>query len=547
MMQRLKNKILHSAGPTQSIGAAALIVSVAGILSRLLGLLRDRLLASHYGAGDILDVYNVAFRIPDLLFELLILGALGAAFIPVFTQLITQKKEDRAWQCSYGVLTLLVVTISALSLIGIYFSPYLVHIIAPGFPEEKLALTADFTQVMFLAPIFLSISALFGSILISFKRFLLYALAPIFYNVGIIIGILYFVDLLGIIGLAWGVVFGAFLHMLLHIPALSIKRPRFRFTSLKALANPDVLKVGRLMVPRMFASASNQLSLLVITIFASLLAAGSITVFTFAINVQSVILGLIGVPFALAVFPVLSTYYAKGEDGHFTALFSVTFRRILFYVVPLSFLMIVLREQIIRVIYGGGKFDWEDTILTYQVLGILAASLFAQSLIPLLTRSFYAMHNTKTPFYTALFSQVINILFVLFFIRQWEEGIYAIAVGFSLAVVINMLLLMIHLRRRIHKLGGRSIVITFLRVFVAGLIGGLAAHGMTYVVHMAIGPIDTFIKVFTQLIIAGSFGIATYLVVSYFFKFEEFYTLRDKLLPRLFGRPNVAVEEQKIK
>ncbi len=545
MMKRFKKKILNTTGPTRSIGAAALIVSIAGIISRLLGLVRDRLLASQYGAGDILDAYNVAFRIPDLLFELFILGALGAAFIPVFTRLITQEKESRAWECAYGVLILLIASITILSVVGIIFTPTLVHVIAPGFPEEKLDMTAQFTRIMFLAPIFLSISALFGSILISFKRFLLYALAPIFYNVGIIIGILFFVDLWGPVGLAWGVVFGAFLHMIIHFPALRMRTPSFRFTSLRSLANRDVRNVGRLMVPRMFASASNQLSLLVITIFASLLATGSITVFTFAMNVQSVILGLIGVPFALAVFPVLSSYYAKKEREHFTTLFSVTFRRILFYVVPLSFLMIVLREQIVRVIYGGGKFDWEATIITYQILGILAASLFAQSLIPLLTRSFYAMHNTKTPFFTALFSQAINITFVILFIREW--GIYAIAVAFSIAVTINMILLMILLRKRIHKLNGRSIARTFIRVFIAGFIGAAVAHGMTYAVDAVIGPIDTFLKIFAQLLIAGSAGLAAYVIVSYFFKFEEFYTLRDKLLPRLFGRPTVAVEEQKLK
>lgn len=544
-MQRLKKRIINSTGPTRSIGAAALIVSVAGIMSRILGLVRDRLLASQFGAGDVLDIYNVAFRIPDLLFELLILGALGAAFIPIFTRLITQDKLDRAWQCAYGVLVLLIGSIAILSVVGIIFAPTLVHIIAPGFPEEKLQMTVEFTRIMFLAPIFLSISALFGSILISFKRFLLYALAPIFYNVGIIFGIIFFVDLWGPIGLAWGVVFGAFLHMLMHFPVITMRTKAFRFTSVRALANRDVLNVGRLMLPRMFASASNQLSLLVITFFASLLAAGSITVFTFAINIQSVVLGLVGVPFALAVFPVLSSYHAKGEDQHFTTLFSVTFRRILFYVVPLSFLMIVLREQIVRVIYGGGKFDWEATILTYQILGILAASLFAQSLIPLLTRSFYAMHNTKTPFYTAVSAQVFNISFVIIFIREW--GIYAIAIGFSLAVVINMVLLLIFLRKRIQKLGGKSIARTFIRVFTAGLIAAAAAHGMTYAVDLVIGPIDTFIKIFSQLIIAGSIGIGAYLIVSSLFKFEEFYTLRDKLLPRLFGRPTVAIEEQKMK
>jgi len=542
-MKKNVTKIFHRLHrQTNSVGKAAFIVALAGIMSRLLGLVRDRILASTFGAGDTLDVYNAAFRLPDLLLELVVLGALGAAFIPVFTNFTENKNHERAWNCAFGVLTFLLIGISFFSLVLFLFSPVLLHFTVPGFPAEKLDLTVQFTRIMLLSPFFLGVSAIFGGILMSYRRFVFYALAPSFYNIGIITGAIVFVPVWGPIGLAWGAVFGAFLHMLSHLPALAHRAKGVTWSFAHLAITPDIKKVATLMVPRILASTSNQISLFVMTFFASTLAAGSLTVITFAGNVQGVVLGLIGIPFAVAAFPTLSAYIAKSQEKQFCKLFGRTFRRILFYVLPLSILLILLRAQIVRVIYGGGQFDWQDTILTFQVLGILAVSLFAQSTIPLLARAFFALHDTRRPLYAALFSQLVMILFIVFFIRSLD--IYALAIGFSLSAIVNMLLLLFLLRKKIAVFAHHDFFDTLIKILVATAGAALVAQSVKYIMAAIIGTIDTFFTVFAQLVISFGAGLGAYLVIAYFLQLDEVETLRNRMLIKIFGRSSVAAEEQ---
>ncbi|MBU2214278.1 murein biosynthesis integral membrane protein MurJ, partial [Patescibacteria group bacterium] len=377
MIKRLFNNNFINSQPSRSVLSAAFVITLAGLASRLLGLFRDRLLASSFGAGDTLDIYYAAFRIPDLIYNLLILGALSSALIPVFTSLISKDLKEEAWNLINGLLNVLFFSIILFSAVLCLFTPWLMQWLTPGFSPEKMAATVSFTRIMFLSPIFLSISGIFGGILTSFRRFLVYAIAPVFYNLGIIIGVIFLTKILGPIGLAWGVVLGAFFHMLIQYPAAKKLGFRHSWMFLQAWKNEQVRKVFRLMLPRTLSIAVNQINLLVITIFASTLASGSLAVFTFAQNLQSVPLGLFGISFAIAVFPLLSSLAAKEAKAEFIKTFSVTLRQIIFFVIPLSAFIFVLRAQIVRVVLGSGKFDWEDTILTFQCLGIFAFSLFA--------------------------------------------------------------------------------------------------------------------------------------------------------------------------
>jgi putative peptidoglycan lipid II flippase len=349
MIKKLSEKII-SFRPSSSISSAALVISVAGILSRVLGLLRDRILASQFGAGDTLDVYYAAFRVPDLLYNLLILGALSAAFIPVFTGLIARNEEKEAWKLADSLLNAALLALVLISGLMVIFTPSIMKIVTPGFSGEKLAQVVMLTRIMFLSPIFLGISGIFGGILNSFKRFLIYSLAPIMYNLGIIVGAVFFVPYLGIIGLAWGVVLGALLHMLIQYPAVKISGFRYRF--ILDFKNHHLQKVLKLMIPRTMGLAVTQVNLLVVTVIASTLAAGSLSIFNFANNLQSFPLGIFAIPFALAVFPTLSHFSAKDDRENFIASFSQTFRQILFFVIPASVLILVLRAQIVRVVLG---------------------------------------------------------------------------------------------------------------------------------------------------------------------------------------------------
>ncbi|MCA9364348.1 MAG: murein biosynthesis integral membrane protein MurJ [Candidatus Moranbacteria bacterium] len=535
-------RLFMQSTPTQSVGVAAVIIATAGMASRLLGLVRDRILATQFGAGNEIDIYAAAFRLPDLMFDLLVLGALSAAFIPVFTCLRESGKMEEAWKMTSGVLTVLVTVLAGVGVLLWFFAPTILPLFVPGFDESKIAQTVSLTRVMLLGPIFLSVSAVFGGVLVSVKKFTLYALAPVLYNTGIIIGAVWFVDEMGIIGLAWGVVFGAILHILIQTPAVA--SVGFRYIPQKVhsiFSDIHLRRVIRLMLPRMFGTASNQISWIVITFFASTLATGSLAVFTFANNIQSVPLGLIGIPFAVAVFPTLATLMAHKKNQEFERVVIKEFRRILFLVLPISVLLILLRAQVVRVILGAGAFDWEDTILTFTVLGILAVSLFAQSTIPLLARSFYAMEDTKTPFFIALFAQFINIILVIVLVDRWQ--IVGIAIAFSVATTVNMTGLLLFLHRRLKVRAQWSRIGLAIGKIIVATAGAACATQIGKIITGTHVELDTFLAVFYQLLFAGLLGVGTYIILSYLLHIDEFFSLRKEVLKRVFRRSAQASEE----
>lgn len=536
MIKTLTHKFRNST-PSNSLASAAFVIALAGIASRLLGLVRDRILASQFGAGDALDIYYAAFRVPDLIYNLLILGALSAAFIPVFTSLLAREEENEAWELVNLFLTTALVFLVVLAAVLAIFAPYLVKIITPGFPPEKMQSVVALTRIMLLSPIFLGISGIFGGILNSFKRFLIYSLAPLLYNLGIIFGALFFVKPFGIAGLAWGVVLGAFLHLAIQYP--NVKLVGMKYFPRLDFRNKNLRRVITLMVPRTMGLAVTQINLLVITIIASTLSAGSLAIFNFANNLQSVPLGFLSVPFVLAIFPTLSHLAAKENWEEFVANFSKVFRQILFFIVPASVLMLVLRAQIVRIVLGAGKFDWEDTILTFQALGIFSVSLFAQCLVPLLARSFYAIHNTRIPFYTGLAAEAVNLVLAIFLSRHF--GILGLVWAFSFASIVNMFLLILILRKRFDNLDDKKIISVVLKIALAALAAGLAAQLTKYFASFYLN-LDTFVGVAGQLLAASLIGIAAYLALAHIFRLEELRYLKTFLSAK-FLRSRQSIPE----
>lgn len=535
----LNNKILLNTQPSNSVISAAFVITLAGLASRVLGLLRDRFLASTFGAGDTLDVYYAAFRIPDLIYNILILGALSAAFIPVFTGLVSKEKEAKAWDVANGMLNLALFFVIILSLVFCVFAPYLMKLITPGFPPEKMVQVVLFTRIMFLSPIFLGISGIFGGILTSFKRFLIYSIAPIMYNAGIIFGVLVFVRFFGSVGLAWGVVLGAFLHMIVQYPAVKFLGFKHRFSFLRYFSDKDIRHIFKLMIPRTLGIAIVQANLFVITIFASTLAAGSLAIFNFAQNLQSLPLGIFGVSFAIAVFPTLSALSAKGDNENFVKTFAETFCQVMFLVIPTSVFIIILRAQIVRVTLGAGKFDWNDTITTYDCLGYFAISLFAQSVVPLLTRTFYAIHNTKTPFYTAVLSQIANIAAVLLLIGRFQ--ILGLAMAFSISSLFEMFFLLVFLRLKFEDLGDKKIIKSISQIVVATIFSGIGVQIFKYLVASVV-DMNTFLGVFTQLTISGLVGLMIFLGICHLVGLEEYLRLKQSLTRRMFKDKNIITE-----
>lgn len=528
-----------------SITAAAALVAMSSLASRVLGILRDRILASKFNAGAILDTYFAAFRIPDLIFNLVVLGALSAGFIPIFTQLIKKnstdlkydsKRKNEAWLLVSNVLNFLLLALALLSIFGVIFAPTLTKLIAPGFDAAQQLDTAKLTQIMFLSPIFLGLSGIMGGVLQSFKRFLIYSLAPIFYNLGIIAGAVWFVEWWGINGLAWGVVLGAFLHFIIQVP--SVRRLGFNYRLFISWRDKNLRKLARMMLPRTMSLAISQVNLVVITVIASGLSAGSLSAFTFANNLQSFPVGIFGISFAIAAFPVLS----EQADNYkkLAAHFSQTIRQILFFVIPATILIIALRAQIIRVVYGAGNFDWRSTIMTMDALGFFAISLFAQASIPLLTRVYYAKHNSHTPFYFGLVSILLNI--ILSFYLGGIMGVAGLALAFSIASIINLILLWAWLYVKVGPLDLAHIAKSSLKFIFAAIAAGLSVQIMKTLVWPFI-DMTKFSGVFIQLSTSFVAGVLVYALFCYLLGSEE-YRHFVKVLKKKMPFKKVAIEDQ---
>lgn len=529
--------------PIETLGGAAFIIALAGIASRVLGFVRDRLLASSFGAGDVLDAYYAAFRLPDLVYGLLVLGALSAAFIPVFTELVARDEQEKAWRLAQGVLQWLIIILGGAAVIGIVLANQIATWIAPGFSPEKQLLVASLTRIMLLSPILLALSAVIGGVLVSFKQFLAYSFAPVFYNLGIIVGIVGFYPLFGVAGLAFGVVLGSLFHVVVQLPALRRSGYHLVFLPFRAtLADPALRKVVRLMVPRSLAMAVNQVSLLIVTVFSSTLVSGSLAAFTLAINIQSVPLGLFGIAFSLASFPVLSTLAAKHEEEAFFSVFAKTARRILYFVLPISLLFIIFRAEIVRIVLGTGAFNWEDTILTFTVLGWLSVSLFAQSLTPLLVRTFFALQDTKTPLFAALFSEAVHLSLIPLLLPRY--AVAGIAIAFSVGAITNAALLYFFLRRRVAAWQDWELLSGIGRIALIAIASAVVAQYSKGIFALTIDRLDTFLEVAVKFGVGAVIGTATYVAFSALLALPEYVQVKRFIWCRLLRQPEtVALTE----
>jgi len=521
---------------SETVGGAAFVIAAAGIASRLLGFVRDRLLAGHFGAGDTLDAYYAAFRIPDTLYNLLVMGALSAAFVPVFTEFISKEKKKEALDLAAGVLEWILLALGVVSIIAIIVAPAIVTVLAPGFSDEKRAMTVDLTRIMLLSPLFLGASAVFGGMLLTFRCFTAYSLAPIIYNAGIILGITVFVPLFGISGLAWGVALGALLHMSVQIPSVrsrkffpALFRHRLRFDG-------PVRRVVMLMIPRTLGIAANQLSLFLTTVFASMLASGSLAIFTLASNIEAIPIGLFAVSFSLAAFPTLSFSATEKRNGEFFDTLARTTRRILFFVVPVAMLFIVFRAQVVRVILGSGRFDWNDTISTFGVLMWLSVSLFAQALIPLFARAFYAIQDSKTPFLYAILGEAVYVGTAIFLLPRY--GTDALAMAFSLGSVANFLFLLIALRKKVDGWDDSQFFRENALIFLSAILAGIVAQlSKTLFSFFSMSPLDTFLKVFLQLSFGTMLGLGTFLIFCNWFRISELRSLWKFIFSKVRRNP----------
>lgn len=510
-------------------------------------MVRDHMLTNKFslteatGGFSLLDSYFAAFRIPDLLYSLLVLGTISTVFIPVFTGMI-HKNKDEAWEVTSTVINLVIFILIGLSFALFIFVPYLIKYFTVGFGPEAMQTTVNLTRIMLLSPLIFGLSAVASSILNSFKRFIGIALAPIFYNLGIIAGIVFLAPIYGIYGVAIGVLIGALGHLLVQLPM--VYRCGFKYVPSLKVEHPKFKKMAKLVVPRVLALSANQINLLFDTFLGSTLIAGSIAIFHLAQNLQSLPVGVVGISVAVSTFSTFAELAIEGDLHKFCRQLSKMIRSVLFLIIPASVGMILLRTELVRLILGSGKFNWTDTILTANTLGYFCIGLFAVSLTPLIARAFYSHQDTVTPLICSFITVVLNIGLALLFTKGMNFGVAGMALAFSLSAIVGftILTLCMHQKMRGHislqYIFYNSAKILFCSIVMAGFV---------QVTKSMVGDLvnmQTFVGVLIKTMSAVGVGVISYGMVAHMIRCEELvYILsRLRLLPRSSSQAGSAKE-----
>lgn len=490
------------------------------ILSKILGLIRDRLLA-HVFSPEKIDIFWAAFRLPDLIFQIVILGALSVAFIPVFTEHLESKGKEDAFEMAGAVLNVfLTIFIAVTILIYIFARPIIDNFIAPGFDPERQAQTVSLTRVILFGQAILVLGSFFIGIAQSFQRFIVPALAPIFYNLGIILGIVFLSKGFGITGAAYGVVIGAFLHAAVQLPM--VWSMGFRIKWPLRFFNPGVKEIMRLMSVRTLGLAAEQVNETVGLALASLApVVGSVTYLTFAQHLQVVPIGLFGATLAQAALPILSSERARGRIEEFKITILTTLHQILFLALPAAAILIVIRIPVVRLIFGASQFDWTATVLTGATLAYLSVGLAAQAISLLIVRGFYALKDTRTPVAVSLIVVALNIVLSLYMIVILKLDVWSIGLANSVAAVVSAGLLFWTLHFKVGKFDLKMVLVPFIKMLMATVIMGVALYVPIKLLDQVI--FDTT-RTVNLLILTGTsslFALSIYVALVRFLKVRE--------------------------
>ena len=457
-----------------SVRSAATVLIIMVFASRVLGLLRDRMLAARF-SPDELGVYLAAFRLPNFLFELLVMGALTSAFIPVYTKYLTLGKQEEAWKISNTIITISCILLAFITIPILIWTKEVSHFIAPGFTDIQVGQMIGFTRFMVIAQVFpLLIGNFFTGILQSHNLFTIPGVAPVVYNIGIIISIIVFSSSMGLWAPVIGVGIGAVLFMCIQIPSLVQLGYRNRIAL--DIRNQGVREIGKLMVPRTIGLAISQVDTTVDLILSTLLGARMVTVFNFAQHLQQLPIGLFGATVAQAAFPLLSQASATGDKEKFTKTLYSALNQIVFFIMPVSVLFMVLRIPIVRLVFGASRFDWQATVLTGMTLSMFAISLSAQAVSQLLTRGFYALYDTKTPVIIGIITILINTICSVIFVQLYKFPVWSLGLSTSIASIINVSLLVVYLGKRIGVGTMAHMFYTPFKIIFASLLTGIALY-----------------------------------------------------------------------
>ena len=503
----------------QKIARAASTIGMGTLLSRILGFLRDMVIAQFFGAGMAADAFFVAFRIPNLWRRLVGEGSLTISFIPVYTEYLTHHSKEETREVTHIAFTIAGIGLFILTLLGILFSPILIRIVAPGFVQmpEKFQLTVTLNQIIFPYLFFMGLFALCMGILNSLRHFFAPAIAPIFLNLSMIVSVLFFYQVFQkpVLALAVGVLAGGLIQFLFQIPFLLKRGITFRFNF--NFRHPAIQRIGSLMIPGLIGTAVYQINVFVDTIFASFLPSGSVSYLFFADRLMEFPLGIFAIAIGMASLPSLSGLASQGKKEEFKETLSFTFRLVSFISIPAMVGLISLKTPIIHLLFQRGQFDARATVMTAQALFCYSLGLWAIAGARTIVPAFYSLQDTWTPLKIALICLVANVLFIAIFIYPLKHA--GLALATSLSSTLNLILLFWKLSPKLGGLDLKKTVQSFLRNLLCSLPMGLAACFIC-----SFGDWSQAGHTGEKILLLGTgigTGLGVYLMCSYGMKNEE--------------------------
>lgn len=522
---------------SEKAARAAGMISIMFLLSRILGFIRENLSGRLFTRFET-DTFFAAFLIPDIMYYLLVGGALSAAFIPVFTEYLTKGEEEEGWKVASTFINITVLLLFCFTIMGMIFTKWITPLEAPHFAKDKMDLLIELTRIMFPAVCFTALAGLMGGALNSYRHFFAPAAGPIFYNIAIICGAAFLGARFGIKGMAFGVVIGAignFLIQVMYLRKSGGKRYyRLGYIDLK---NPGFRRMLILMIPALIGLSATQANIWITTAMASALPEGSITALRFANRLVQLPIGIFAAGISMAFFPLLSSLAAEKKISVYKDTLSFALRSIFFIMLPAGVGLIVLRNPIVKLLFEGQKFTAHDTTLTAYVLLFYSLAIFAHAAILMLPRAFYALQDTRTPVIISVSSVTLSIILNFVFLKFTKLGAGGFALSFSIMGLFNMLSLMEILRRKIGGIRGYGILKSFVK-------SGIASAAM----GIAIIPIQILIANFSLqrhlnghlsaalTIVAGmAIGGLAFIIVAWLLKMDELQRVlklvKDRIMP----------------
>ncbi len=504
--------------------SASLIAFFIGLTS-FFGFIRYRVLASYF-YKDQLDIFFASFKIPDLIYEILITGALTTTFIPLYLK-YKDNKENLNINVS-SIINFIFLILTVFIIVCFIFMNKIVYYLTPGYDLNKTQQIVNFSRLLLLSQLpFFVFSSILSGISQANKIFFLSGLAPVIYNLSIIIFTVFFHKELSLMAPILGVIIGAFFLFVIQLPIL--KKTDFCYRLI--IKKTDGLRQFiRLVIPRTLATISSQIDAMIDLVLASLLGAGAYTIFYLAQHLQFLPVSVIGVALGQASLPYLTELYQNKKINELKKIITDSILNLFFLTIPLAIFFIFARTPLVRLFFGGQKFDWEATVLTAITLSCFAIGLPFHTIYYFLTRCFYALMDSKTPFFIGFFSILINIIFSLFFVFYLNLPVWSLAISFSIAIIINSLSLFIFLNKKIDFLNIKEIIFDVLKILFSSLISGIIAYYLMRFLDGFIFKTIFTINIFFLLLVIFLIYFFLYIFVSWLITVRQIYLISKLIL-----------------